>query len=341
MTTTDALPAIMWTSEAEIARSPFGVALEDGILGSLPLNWITEEINSIRGTGISVANDGRIVASVANRCYTGAKLGSSDSRITDSDLFNHRDTCLWIARDAGNCRSLGNQLYGARIPLYNEGGEGLQSTADRIEDGMIGTICDAKSKFVGGFFQQNLIRCAVLRGGSCVMDACEIRVQRNTREWDTFNVPGLPSYYGTAGVEIVGNGARVRNCQFTLDTYCHPANTVSGRAATGLIIAADDCTVEGTDIDDNAGMIEGSTAITISGQRNGLKIRSSHTGFHGPGERVLIANAPCQRLNVVLEIELRKRIKDYIDLVPGWTGKVQVVNKINGNVTTLPEGQAA
>ncbi len=338
MPTLPPLPEVMWTDPTEIALSPFGVEINPPDSVGVPYAPLTDQVGGNRGIGIYVANDGRIRGSYSKSCYTGARLGSSDSRITDTDSFNHRDACLWIAKDAGNCSSAINHFYGSRVAIYNEGGEGYQDTSSKVEDSFLGALCDAESSFVGTRFKQNLIRCAVLRGGNCTMDACKVRVQRNTNEWNTFDVPGLPSFSGTAGIEVVGDGARIRNCDVTLDTYCHKANTPSGKPSMGVLIGASDFEFSG-EADDNAG-IDGSIAFFIAGQRDGIKIRSKHKGFHLPDQRVFAAKEKC-RFDVLIELEVRKPIGQYVHWPPGCSGRFQYVDLRNGDLHSLPVGRAA
>ncbi len=292
MTTLPPIANVPWTDPTELGMSAFGVALVPDVV-SPPLAAI-ECRSGVRGLGISVTSDGRIRGAESWQCYVGARLGSSDSRITDTDLWDHRDACLWIAKDAGNCRSLGNHFYGSRIAIYNEGGEGYQSTADRAEDSFLGALCNAKSKFFGTFLQQNLVRDLALRGGNCEVNGCDVRIQLETKEHDIFNAPGtpfyepsLPTYYGKAGAQLDGGGAIIDGGIYELTNWIHPANTPSGKAATAIIVNAPDCTIR-TKIIDSDGL-DGSIGIYVTKNATNCKVVCDVIGFAGPTDHMIIA----------------------------------------------------
>jgi hypothetical protein len=181
---------------------------------------------------------------------------------------------------------LGNHFYGARIAIYNEAGEGYQSTADRAEDSFIGTLCNAKSKFVGTFFQQNLVRDVVFRGGWCQLIDCDVRVQRETNEHNTFAVDGLPSYAGKAGIQLDGGGAIIDGGIYELVNWVHPANTPSGRPATAIIVNAPDCTIR-TELIDSDGL-DGSVGIYVTKNATNLRIDCDVIGFNGPTDKMIV-----------------------------------------------------
>ncbi len=283
--TTTPIAAIPFTDPTELGMSAFGVALAGPLVLATPLQTAYASAGGNRGIGILSGNDGRIRNAVLSGCYVGAKLGSSDSRITDTDSFNHRDACLWIAKDAGNCRSLGNHFYGSRIAIYNEGGEGYQSSADRAEDSFIGALCNAKSKFIGSFFQQNLVRDCVLRGGDCELFGCDVRVQLETNEHNAFTVDGLPSYSRKAGIQLDGGGAIIDGGIVNLVDWIHPANTPSGKAATAIIVNAPDCTIRTKLIDSDG--LDGSIGIYVTKNATNCKIVCDVIGFAGPTDKMI------------------------------------------------------
>lgn len=335
-----AIAAIPWSSPEEIALSPFGVALEDPCYVGEPLEWVSEVEKDSRGIGIAVPNDGRIRGSVSQHCYIGAKLGSSDSRITDSDVFNHRDACLWIARDAGNCQSTASHFYGSRIAVYNEGGWQYRSTADTIADAILGALCDAQSKFTAAMSQHCYVRNFVLRGGDCELNGCTVNVQLAAKEITSFNVPGFTVYSGLAGIEIVGDGARIRGGHVVLTNWIHPLNTASGNAAIGIILGASDCIID-TNLIDGDGL-DGSTGIYIPGQRHNIVINSNTRGFHDQSARILDMPGKYTALDITLRMDgFKKPIGDYIDLAPGWTGSIRLIDTSTGKVHSLTEGRAA
>ncbi len=286
MPPTTPIAAIPWTDAVELGLSAFGVALEAGYVAGA-LAGVSKWIGDIRGVGISTINDARIRGAVSQHCYVGVILGSSDSRITDTDSFNHRDACLWIAKDAGNCRSLGNHFYGSRIAIYNEGGEGYQSTADRAEDSFVGTLCNAKSKFVGTFLQQNLVRDVVFRGGYCQLIDCDVRGQLETNEHNAFSVPGLPNYSGKACIQLDGGAAIIDGGVVELTNWIHPANTPTGKAATAIIVNAPDCTIRTKLIDSDG--LDGSIGIYVTKNATNCKVVCDVIGFNGPTDRMIFA----------------------------------------------------
>ncbi len=285
MPPTTPIAAIPWTDPYELGLSAFGVALEAGYVAGA-LSGLSKWIGDIRGVGISTINDARIRGAVSQHCYVGVNLGSSDSRITDSDLWDHRDACLWIARDAGNCSSVGNHFYGSRVAIYNEAGEGYQSTADKVEDSLIGALCNAESDFIGTRFKQNMVRDVVIRGGDSGLYGCKVKVQLETKEHNVFAVDGLPSYSGKAGIQLDGGGAIIDGGLVNLVNWIHPANTPSGNPAKCIIVNAPDCIIRTKLIKSDG--LNGSIGIYVTQKATNLRVDCDAIGFNAPLDKMIV-----------------------------------------------------
>ncbi len=326
-----AIADIPWASPDEIALSPFGVAVEGGT-----------GLRDIRGTGATVPTDGSLFDQRISHCYIGARLVSSDTEISRCRLFNNRDVCLWISRDAGNCQSTNVHCYGARIAIYNEGGAWYRSNHDTAADAYLGALCDAESKFIGTFFQHNLIRDCVLRGGNCELHACTVNVQREAKEANSFNVPGLPAYSGKAGIQLDGGDGRVLDCLIVLTNWIHPAHTRSGNAASAVIVNAPNCTIRSKLFETDG--VDGSRGIVVTANADNLVVDCEVVGFQEPGDRILVVQdaANTKGLDITLNIKgAVKPVGDYIDIGAGWTGTIRLIDTATGRVFKLPEGKAA
>ena len=260
------------TCESELKLSPFCVSAgKDGLepTGEFPTaQGLT--VQRYRGIGVNTkAGDGRVIDVISKSNYVGVKLGSSDSEVALCRLFGNRDVCLWIAPGAGNCQSVQNHCYGARIACLCQG-EMFRSVNDTFADSPIGFWGDGGDcSITNALFQNDAIRCAVLRGGWQNIYNSRIRVQRNVKEFPKFSVPGMQEYDGTVGVEV-GGGCSIVGGRVVLTNWKHPLHNLSGKPSEAVWIVGDDTVVDTHIVD--ADDIDGSVAIRIKDKRRGCKV---------------------------------------------------------------------
>jgi hypothetical protein len=337
------LAHIPWTSGEDIKASAFGVSAgRDGVVPAGDYPTVRNQIvQNYRGAGIFTrAGDGRIIDCISRHNYVGARLGSSDSEIRGCRLYNNRDVCLWIERDAGNCQSTQNHCYGARIACYNAGGAWYRATQDTYADALIGFWGDGGQAVLSNvLFQHNSIRDALLRGGDQHLMNCIVNVQREVKDWKVFNVDGMQSFAGKVGVEM-GSGASIRGGFVALVNWKHPANEYTGRPAEAIWVRGDGCVIDTHlfDRDD----IDGSIGIRTKGGRRGLRVDCFVHGFQQPNERLLVVEdaARTNGLDITFRINgIVKPIDGYIKTGPGWTGSIRLFDTATGKTMALPQGQ--
>jgi hypothetical protein len=346
------LAAIPWTSAEEIQLSPFGSTYTaDGVAldGEFPTtqNLI---VQNFRGIGIAHRMpDGRIFDCVSRHNHVGAMLPSSDTEIRGCRLYNNRDACLWIAAGAGNCQSLNNHCYGARIACYNEGGGPFRATNDTYADAYIGFLGDIKSSgsnqsvLTNVLFQHNTSRDVVFRASGCHLVGCVINVQRDVEQYNQF-ADVLPDivYKSKVGVQIDGERCSIRDGSVELLDWAHNLHTKTGNPSEAIWINGDLCTVDTVLVDYDG--VNGSIGIRVSGARHGLKIDCMTYGFHESSDRIIVfqPTLSCKAIDVTLRVSgiTTKLIDDYVDLGAGWTGSFKVINTTTGTTTTFVEGSA-
>jgi hypothetical protein len=339
------LAHIPWTSDEDIKRSAFGVPTgQNGIAPEGEIPTVRNQIfQNYRGAGIfTKAGDGRIIDCISRHNYVGARLASSDSEIRGCRLYNNRDACLWIARDAGNCQSTQNHCYGARIACYNAGGAWYRAVQDTYADALIGYWGDGgESVLTNVLFQHNTVRDALLRGGDQHMVNCIVKVQREVKTGQTFSVPGMQVYARKVGVEL-GGECSLRGGLVQLTGWKHPLNEFSGQPAEAIWVTGDGCVID-THLIDGDG-IDGSIGIRTKGARRNLRVDCIADGFQQPNERILVVDdaAHTNGLDITLRINgAVKPIRGYIDIGAGWTGSIRLIDTANGKTMSLPQGEGS
>ncbi len=345
------LPTIPWTSAEEIQLSHFGSShTADGV--ALDGEFPTAQnlfVQKFRGIGIAhQLADGRIFDCVVRSCHVGVKLPSSDTEIRGCRLYNNRDACLWIAKDSGNCQSLNNHCYGARIACYNEGGFPFRATNDTYADAFVGYLANGASNqgvLTNCLFQHNTARDVVFTSGAigCHLVGCVVNVQREVEGGDFVGAsPAIPAYTGKVGIQIDAERCSIRGGTVELYDWAHPLHTKTGDASEAIWINADLCTVE-TVLVDNDG-VNGSIGIRVLGARKGLKIDCTTSGFHQSSDRIIVFNTTLAQkaIDVTLRVSgiTTKDIDNYVDIGVGWTGSFRVVNTATGETISFVEGTA-
>ena len=337
------LPHIPWVSAEETKRSAFGVSFSrDGLVPTGEYPTVRNQIvQHYRGNGIFTrAGDGRIIDCISRSNYVGARLGSSDSEIRGCRLYNNRDACQWIERDAGNCQSNQNHCYGGRMACF-VGGAWYRATLDTYADALVGYWGDGGQAVLSGvLFQHNPVRDALLRGGDQHLANCIINVQREVKNWNAFNVDGWQPYYGKVGVEM-GYGASIRGGYVSLVNWKHPLDEVTGRPSEAIWVNEDKCVID-THIYDRDD-VDGSVAIRVKGKRKGLRVDCMTEGFDRPQDRLLVVEdgANARGLDITFRVDkFVKPVNGYIDIAAGWTGSIRVVDTA-GKSHPLVQGRGA
>jgi hypothetical protein len=278
------------------------------------------------------------------------KLPSSDTEIRGCRLYNNRDACLWIAAGAGNCQSLNNHCYGARIACYNEGGGPFRATNDTYADAYIGFFGDVKSSgsnqnvLTNCLFQHNTTRDVVFRASGCHLVGCVINVQRDVQTYNQFTraLPGINYADKKVGAQIDGERCSIRGGTVELLDFKHPAHEYTGDASEAIWINGDLCTVETVLVDYDG--VNGSIGIRVLGACKGLKIDCMTYGFHQSNDRIIVFHPTLvsNAIDVTLRVSgiTTKSIDDYVDIGSGWTGSFKVINTTTGATTTFVEGSA-
>ena len=314
--------AIPWTDPTDIAFSPFG---------------------DVRGIGAIVPADGSLFDQRISHCYTGAKLDSSDGEISRCRLFNHRDACLWIAASAGNCQSLNNHCYGARIACYNEGGAQYRAVNDTYADAFVGHLGDwqgggsNQSTLTNVLFQHNTVADCVFKATGCHLNNCIVNVQRDVKQWNTIDLPGIITRTGKIGV-VLGTRCSIRGGTVELCGYKHTSHEYSGKPATAIVVWGDDVVIDTYLVDDDG--VDGSIGIEMQGDRRCLRADCIVTGFHEPAARIFVAKGKCNGIDLTFRLDhMAKPPAGYIDVRPDFTGSIRLIDTSTGKTVAL--GRAA
>lgn len=346
---------IPWTDTAEIARSAFGVSLVPDV-ATAPFAVPTWR-SDVRGVGMSVGDEGRIRAGLTQHSYVGAKIGSSDSRIVDTDSFNHRDSCLWISSGASNCESISGHCFGARIAVYNEGAQQFRMNGGTIADSLVGYFGDVKgqgsnqSTFTNVLFQHNMVRDCVFTCTSGHLVNCIVNVQEDVIDWNTIDIPGVitRSTVGKGNAKVgveLNSRCSIRGGVVELEKWHlvdkdtgKDLNTPSGRPCEAIrVMPNSELVVIDTLLVDGQG-INGAVGIHIVGPCHGLKIDCMVYGFDQPNSRLLVIDDPAHVTG--LDVTFRvKAVKPFSGYVTGSTGSVKIIDTASGKTIPAPQGKA-
>lgn len=370
------LPNILPTDSTELGRSAFGVT--PGGYRDSPSHLSIDKVIShhYRGGGLGIQALGSCFDCQSHHNYRGADLLSSDIEISRCRLYDNRDMNLWIKRDAGNCQSLNNHLYGSRIAFLNSGSVGGRSLQDTIADAWLGYVSYGWQEVItNSLLQHNTIRDFMLMGHTQRVSQATVIMHRSVNEEKSLNIidPSsgvtiarntFPYQAGVScrvGIEL-GDFCSFEGGSVNFDDFMQSFFTSQDNPSEGTWIRSGCSGITLDTLMNEYQTIDGAVGVRVQGGNSTVNITLVTKGFAQTNSRMAVVNngSTVKGLRMLLfvmdngtvaipgsdpvQYYPAKDLNEMITVSSGWQGNIELFDAQQGvHYTTgnqITEGQS-